>query len=56
MDDVSYDTQAAEKARRRWRTENRMSSVNKRRNLKNRKAEAQDANTKRGQAWKKDTD
>jgi hypothetical protein len=46
------DPDQAEKARRRWRTENKMSSVNKRRNVKDRKAEAGRSNTKRGRAWK----
>jgi hypothetical protein len=46
------DPDQAEKARRRWRTENQMSSVNKRRNVKDRKAEAGRSNTKRGRAWK----
>ena len=42
-----------EKARRRARFEHRTGEVHKRRNTKNRKAEAQRANTKRGQHWKK---
>lgn len=46
------DPDQAEKARRRWRTENQMSSVNKRRNTKDRRAEAERSNTKRGKSWK----
>ena len=48
------DVDEAERARRRWRTENGMSSVNQRRNTKDRKREAQQSNTKRGGAWKRE--
>lgn len=41
-----------EKARRRARFETRTGAVHQRRNTKDRKAEAQRSNTKRGQAWK----
>ena len=54
-DDVNGDpVHEAEKARRRWRTENRMSSVNARRNTKNRRAEAERSNTKRGKTWRRE--
>ena len=43
-----------EKARRRWRAENNMSSVNDRRNTKDRKREAEQSNTKRGNAWRRE--
>lgn len=51
-----YADAAAEKAARRWRTENQMSPVHKRRNKKDRKAEAQQRNSKRGckHAWMKE--
>jgi hypothetical protein len=51
-----YADAAAEKQARRWRTENQMSPVNQRRNRKNRKAEAQQRNSKRGckHNWLKD--
>lgn len=44
----------AERARRRWRAENNMSSVNRRRNTKDRKAEAEQSNTKRGKEWRRE--
>jgi hypothetical protein len=43
-----------EKARRRFRFENQTGAVHKRRNTKNRKAEAQRSNTKAGKAWRKE--
>ena len=55
-EDEMRDVDAAEKARRRWRTENKMSSVNDRRNTKNRKAEAERSNTKRGKAWRREVE
>ena len=42
----------AEKARRRWRAENNMASINDRRNTKDRRVEAGRSNTKRGKAWR----
>jgi IS5 family transposase len=51
-----YADAAVEKAARRWRTENQMSPVNKRRNNKNRKAESLQRTSKRGckHTWLKD--
>lgn len=43
-----------EQARRRARFENRTGAVHRRPNTKNRKAEAQRSNTKRGKAWRKE--
>lgn len=54
MSKLPDPTHEAEKARRRWRTENQMSSVNDRRNTKNRRAEAERSNTKRGKAWRRE--
>lgn len=48
------DGNDAEKARRRWRAENNMSSVNARRNTKDRRREAEQSNTKRGRAWRRE--
>lgn len=44
----------AEKDRRRRRFETRQGAVHKRRNGKDRRREAEQSNTKRGQSWKRD--
>lgn len=46
--------QEQERDRRRARFEHRTGAVHQRKNTKNRRAEAQSSNTKRGQAWKKE--
>lgn len=55
FDSTEADLREAEKARRRWRYEQRLGSVHRRPNTKNRKREAQQSNTKRGNAWKRET-
>ena len=54
MDDVIYDSDAAEKQRRTRRFETRIGAVHQRKNTKDRKAEAQDNSTKRGKAWRRE--
>ena len=49
FDTTEHDLHLAEKARRRRRFEERTGAVHLRRNRKNRRAEAQDKNSKRGQ-------
>lgn len=49
FDSTAHDVHEAEKSRRRRRFEQRTGVVHTRRNVKNRRAEAQDKNSKRGQ-------
>ena len=51
---IELELHLAEKDRRRRRFETRQGAVHKRRNGKNRKAEAEQSNTKRGHAWRRD--
>lgn len=46
--------QESEDERRRERYEHRTGAVHARRNTKNRRAEAEDSNSKRGSAWKRE--
>ena len=54
FDSTEADLREREKQRRRMRYEQRLGSVHRRRNGKNRPAEAGNGNTKRGQATRRE--